>query len=1092
MKTLRNIFVALLGFLLFGCRPDSPETLFTKLSETETGITFRNLLKEDNPDFNILTYPYFYNGAGVAVGDINNDGLTDIFFTGNMVKNRLFLNKGSLDFEDITTQSHVAEKEGWCTGATMIDINQDGWLDIYVCRAGLQNPVFRKNLLFINNHDLSFTEQANQYGLDDAGHSTQASFFDYDRDNDLDMMLINQSLPEYAKGEIDYLQSRDRTLDSTFRNKLFRNDKGHFTDVSAAAGIHSTVMTFSLGLSTSDLNMDGWPDIYIANDFKEPDHYYVNNGNGTFTTKATTAFDHHSLYSMGVDAGDFNNDLLPDLVVLDMLAESNKVQKMHLGGDNYTQYKYLFSQGMFYQYMKNCLQKNNGDGTFSEIGQFAGISNTDWSWSPLLADFDNDGLKDLFVSNGYKRDNTEVEFIMYSMNESIRIQKGGPALNVKEYISHMPGISLPNYIFRNTGNDQFENKIKSWGLDHNTFSHGAAYVDLDNDGDLDLITNNTDDYAGVYRNNSETFSGNNFLKIKLNGANDQDFGIGAKIFIYSASGAMLLEQNPSRGFQSSSDPVLHAGLGKVKLVDSLRVVWPDQQTQILKNINANQVVTLHKRDATLFYNTPKNPKSIFTPDSLAVSFHHNENDYNDFLKQFLLPNDYSHHGPCMAAADVNHDGLEDLFVGGAVGQPSQILIQNRNGIVTNLKNPAFEADRNFENMSAVFFDADGDHDPDLYVASGGYSQSENSPLLQDRLYVNNGAGKFTRSQNQLPEDLTSKNCIAPADIDGDGDLDLFVGGHVKSGKYPIAEQSRILINNGKGIFSVLNDETKLIAELGIVNGAGWTDINNDGRKDLVVAAEWRPLQAFINTAHGFEPADSSMFAAAGAGLWGSLLIRDLDGDGDDDIVAGNYGLNSQFKVDTHHPLKMYYADFDQNGSVDPVITHYIGEKAYPLVPRDDINGQMPILKKKFNDYRAYADATIDNMLNKEQLSRTQTSIVNNLATVYLENTGHGYKMHALTHEAQLSTVSTIVAGDFNRDGFDDLIMAGNQSYNRIYLGRHDASHGTLLLGDGKGNLKYASQSRSGLNLKGDTKSGVVMKDKIVFGINGGSAKAYRY
>jgi hypothetical protein len=1092
MKTLQNIFVALSGFLLFGCRPDTPETLFTKLSETETGITFRNLLKEDNPDFNILTYPYFYNGAGVAVGDINNDGLTDIFFTGNMVKNRLFLNKGSLEFEDITTQSHVAEREGWCTGVTMIDINQDGWLDIYVCRAGLQNAAFRKNLLFINNHDLTFTEQANQYGLDDAGHSTQASFFDYDRDNDLDMMLINQSLPQYAKGEIDYLKSRDRMLDTMFGNKLFRNDNGHFTDVSSAAGIHSTVMTFSLGLSTSDLNMDGWPDIYIANDFKEPDYYYVNNGNGTFTAKAKTAFDHQSLYSMGVDAGDFNNDLLPDLIVLDMLAESNKVQKMHLGGDNYTQYKYLFSQGMFYQYMKNCLQKNNGDGTFSEIGQFAGISNTDWSWSPLLADFDNDGLKDLFVSNGYKRDNTDVEFIMYSMNESIRVQKGGPALNVKEYISHMPGISLPNYIFRNTGNDQFENEIKSWGFDHNTFSHGAAYADFDNDGDLDLITNNTDDYAGVYKNNSEKLSGNNFLKIKLTGANDQDFGVGAKIFISTTNGAMLLEQNPSRGFQSSSDPVLHAGLGKVKVVDSLRVVWSDQQTQVLTNLNANQVVTLKKKDATLSYDTPKNPKSIFTPDSLAVSFRHNENDYNDFLKQFLLPNDYSHHGPCMATADVNHDGLEDLFVGGAAGQPSQLLIQNKDGMLTNLQTPAFEADRNFENMSAAFFDADGDEDPDLYVVSGGYSQSENSPLLQDRLYINNGVGKFTRSKNQLPEDLTSKNCVAPADIDGDGDFDLFVGGHVKPGKYPIAEQSRMLINNGKGIFSVLKDGTRLLAELGIVNGAGWTDINNDGRKDLVVAAEWRSLQAFINTVHGFERADSSMFAAGGAGLWGSLLIRDLDGDGDDDIVAGNYGLNSQFKVDSHHPLKMYYADFDQNGSVDPIITHYIGEKAYPLVPRDDINGQMPILKKKFNNYSAYADATIDNMLSKEQLSRAQTSIVNNLATVYIENTGHGYKVHALTHEVQLSPVSTIIAGDFNRDGFDDLIMAGNQSYNRIYLGRHDASHGTLLLGDGRGNFKYAPPFRSGLNLKGDTKSGVVMKDKIVLGINGGGAKVYRY
>lgn len=1092
MKKIVTPFFLLLLFVFNACKEETPP-LFTRLSENDTGITFRNLLKEEDPEFNIIFYPYFYNGGGVAVGDINNDGLTDMFFSGNMVKNRLFINQGNMEFQDITEKSHVADFEGWCTGVSFVDIDSDGWLDIYVCRSGLKNDKYRKNLLFINNHDLTFTEKAAAFGLDDLGYSTHASFFDYDRDQDLDVMLINQSLPEYSMGKIDFVQLRNQRADSTYRNKLFRNDNGMFVDVSTKAGIQSNVLSFSLGLTTSDLNMDGWPDIYIANDFKEPDYYYINNGDGTFTESLRKAIGHTALYAMGVDAADYNNDLLPDLVVLDMLAESNEAQKMHMGGDNYTQYKYLFKQGMFHQYMKNCLQKNNGDGTFSEVGQLAGISNTDWSWSPLLADFDNDGLRDLFITNGYKRDNTDIEFVVYSMNQSIRIQKGGDAVNVAEYISHMPGIHLPNYIYKNTGNDKFENKVQDWGFNHNTFSHGAAYADLDNDGDLDLITNNTDEFAGVYRNNSEKLlPENNYIRIKLVGEKGYDIGVGAKIYLHAKGQNILLEQNPTRGFQSSSDHILHAGLGQTTIVDSIRVVWPDQTSQLLTDVKANQLLTVNKKDVSLIYTKPSVQKTVFTEQASAIAFKHEENDYNDFLTQFLLPKDYSHHGPCMAKADINKDGLEDIFIGGARGQASKIFIQTHDKRFIEIKNPALEADAAFENMDAAFFDADGDGDQDLYVVSGGYSQQENLSLLQDRLYLNNGKGTFSKKAGMLPEYLANKNSIAPADIDNDGDIDIFVGGHVKSGKFPLAESSKIFLNDGKGKFSDQSDNLSAdLKNAGIVNGATWADMNRDAILDLIIASEWKPLQVFINSKTKLQ-LDTTFLAEAGTGLWTSLLAHDFDKDGDIDIVAGNYGFNSQFKVDNNHPLTIYYNDFDGNGSVDPIITHYIGDKAYPLVPRDDMNGQMPIMKKKFNDYKVYSNATINELLTADQLKNASRGTVDNMATTYFENTGKSFTKRQLPVQAQYAPVYAMIAADYNNDGFEDLILAGNQSYNRIYLAKHDANHGQLYLGDGKGNFKYVSQYQSGLSLRNDVKKALVLNQLLIFGLNDTAVRVYEY
>jgi hypothetical protein len=1088
MYRYRTSFLILVIFIVAcSCTADEDRTLFTRLPETATGITFRNLLKEDNEKFNILTYPYFYNGGGVAVGDLNNDNLPDVFFTGNMVKNRLYFNKGDLEFEDITSKSTVAEKEGWCTGATMVDINEDGWLDIYVCRSGLANDHYRKNLLFVNNQDLTFTESAAKYGLDDMGYSTQASFFDYDLDNDLDVIIINQSLPQYAQGQIEYAQLKNQQADSVFKNKLLRNDNGKFIDVSQAAGIKSNVLTFSLGVSTSDINQDGWPDVFITNDFKEPDHYYINNRDGTFTESISKIFDHTSLYAMGVDVADYNNDLLSDILILDMLPESNAAQKMHSGGDNYTQYNFLFKQGMFHQYMKNSLQKNNGDGTFSEIGQLAGVSNTDWSWSPLIADLDNDGLKDIFITNGYKRDNTDIEFIIYSMNQSIRLQKGGDALNVSDYISHMQGINLPNYIFKNNGNDTFENKVNEWGLDHNTYSHGSAYADLDSDGDLDLITNNTEDFAGIYRNNADKVLKNNYIKFKLKGIKENAFAIGTKIFAYKGNNKFFIEQSPVRGFQSSSDFTLHLGLGNTtKKLDSIRIVWPDQTFLVLRNVAVNTTLNINQKDHIKALTPIPHAQNSITLEMGSINFIHKQKDENDFLKQFLIPHYYSQRGPCMAKGDINSDGLADFFISGGRNQPSKIFIQKSDKTFGILHNPSIEIDSAYLNNDATFFDADNDGDLDLYLVSGGYELETNSPLFRDRLYLNNGKGLFSASTTSAPKNLINKSSITAGDFDSDGDVDVFIGGHVKPQNFPLNEKSTILLNDGNGNFSDAPFNIDL-SSLGIVNDVAFKDINADGFGDLIIASEWQPLRLILGGKNAFTRIDS--LKNAGRGLWTTVLVEDLDSDGDNDILAGNYGLNSQLKTDKQHPVKLYFNDFDENGSIDPIITHYIGDKSFPLVARDDLNGQIPPMKKKFNDYKTYANATIHEILNDKQLKEASLLSVDNLNTVFLENTVNGYEVKELPIEVQYAPVYAIAALKTSKSS-RTLIFAGNNSKTRISLGRHDASHGVAIEYNNK-KFRSISQRQSGLNLKGDVRDILTIDNNLLFGINNEQLKFYQ-
>jgi enediyne biosynthesis protein E4 len=1093
-KVMKPLFIIAFSLITFLAVP--AQSLFESVSPARSGVSFKNIIIE-NAAQNALTYENLFNGGGVAVGDINNDGLEDIYFISNMQLNKLYLNQGNFKFKDITQAAGVAGRLGWKSGTSMVDINGDGLLDIYVCYSGKTNADKRRNQFFINQGNLTFIDKAQEMGLDDPSYTTQVAFFDYDRDGDLDAFLLATNVKVIR--DLEFKEART-SKHPYAGDKLFRNDNGHFAEVTGQAGILSNALGFGLGVAISDVNRDGWPDIHISNDYAEPDYLYINNQDGTFTNKINSSLQHISHFSMGSDIADVNNDLLPDIFTVDMLPEDNKRQKLLYGPDNYEQFSLMVSEGYHNQFMRNMLHINNGNGTFSEIGQLAGVSNTDWSWGPLFADYDNDGWKDLFVTNGYFRDYTNRDFLKYKGDYYFKKVLAHEKADTLELARSMPSTPVHNYIFKNMGNARFENQSKAWGFSTPTFSNGAAYADLDNDGDLDLIINNQNAEASLYRNLSRQQNPSlHYITLQLKGAGQNAQAIGSSVVIYTKEGRQFFEVMPVRGYQSSVTNRIHSGLNSISLIDSLVVIWPTGKKSKLINVVADQLLVLEETNAQSTYRlADPQTTTLFVKEKSPLVYRHSEYGANDFKRQPLLTTMLSPAGPVMASADVNGDGTMDIFVGGTNENPGRLFVQLSNGIFRMMGNFDFKEDANCSDADARFFDADGDGDQDLYVVSGGYHEYlPDQEVLYDRLYVNDGNGNFMKARNAIPHMSPAKSCVRPIDIDQDGDMDLFVGGRVMPGSYPQTPPSYLLLNDGSGRFTDATE--KLLPSLkagGMITDAAWVDVNKDTHADLIVVGEFMPLRVFVNKqGQSFEEATHQYFKTPQSGWWSKLAVADFDQDGDDDLVVGNFGLNSQFKASEAEPINLVYADFDNNGSIDPILVSYVQHKPYPFAGRDEMLDQLFPLRKKFTTYAPYAEATLTDLFTSAELSQADKLTATELQTVYFENQGTQFIKHTLPIEAQYAPVYSIEVLDFNHDGHLDFILAGNQSAIRIRLGSIDANFGQLYEGNGKGNFRYVPQAESGLSFTGDVKSLKWIKtaagEFLLAGINNLGIVAYK-
>ena len=1089
-----------------------PNALFTLLPSQTTHIDFDNKLTE-GLNTNVLVYEYFYNGGGVAVGDLNGDGLEDLYFSGNMTENKLYLNKGKMQFQDITASAGVAGRPGpWKTGVCIADVNGDGKPDIYLSYSGKVAGIRRIKQLFINEgNDAAglphFTDQAAAYGLADSSYTTQSYFFDYDRDGDLDLLLLNHnpnSLP--ILNEVSTAAIMKKT-DPLCGVKLYRNEKGHFHDVTDQAGISSSALTYGLGAAIADVNGDGWPDIYISNDYNVPDCYYVNDRHGGFTNRLKESFGHISQFSMGNNIADLNNDGLPDIFTLDMLPEDNRRQKLLFAPDNYEKFDLNLRSGFYYQYMRNMLQLNNGDGSFSEIGQLAGLAHTDWSWAPLLADFDDDGWKDVFVTNGYERDYTNMDFIKFM--EAYTASKGRlKREDVLDIVDHMPSSNVSSYFFHNEGGTHFTNSSARWGIRLPSNSNGAVWADLDNDGDLDLVVNNINQPAFVYENKASQHSGHHYLQVKLVGAGGtrsgtgsaatsvggNTAGIGAKLALYQKGKRQDLEQMPTQGYQSTVSSILHFGLGADPGIDSLVIVWPTGKQQVVKNVRPDQLLVLDEVNAIHLFHPRPTPAPLFRETVAPLDYHHRAYALNDFKRQPQLVSPLSYFGPCLVKGDVNGDGLEDIYAGGGSGQPGALYIRQKGGRYLKMKEPAFEADSGREAADALFFDANGDGLTDLYVVSGGYhNYGRQDSLLQDRLYLGDGKGHFVNSPAALPMMTgSSKSCVRMTDINGDGFPDLFIGGRVIPGRYPEPPASYLLINDGKGRFT---DQTASLApglqKIGMVTDAVWIDLNKDGVKDLVVVGEWMPVSVFINQRGKLVNKTSDYFDREYSGWWNTIKIADLDGDGQPELLIGNLGLNSQCQADPSHPAELYYKDFDNNGAIDPVLCLYIGDTTYPFMSRDELIQQVVGMSQRFPTYKSYANAKLTDIFPAASLKDAGRLRADCLRTMYFAAGADGrFHERRLPAQAQYAPVFTITTLDFDRDGRQDLLLCGNMNHARLRLGKQDANYGVLLKGDGKGNFTYVDQSRSGFHITGDVRSVLDLDGLLLFGVNGVGVKAY--
>ena len=1093
MKSLLSFLLILL--LLTNCQ--QTDTLFEKLSASQTNVHFKNALDE-SPDFNVLKYGYFYNGGGVAAADFNNDGLVDLYFTGNLNPNKLYLNKGDLVFEDVTEKAGVAAADGWNTGVSVVDINADGWLDIYVCRSAAVDSRLRRNLLFINNKNLTFTEKAAEYGLDDPAYSTQAAFFDYDRDGDLDCFLLNHSVQEFA-GFSRMIADFKQQQNPNYASKLYQNQNGKFVDVSATSGLVSNVLSFGLGIAVSDFNNDGWLDMYVSNDYNENDYLYINQQNGSFREQVRDAMGHTSLYSMGNDAADVNNDGRIDLLTLDMLPAGNERIKLTSGDDNYDKYSQLLRAGFHHQTMRNMLQLNVGEGVnggggekgrrggegvgnspfspsfplFSEIGQLAGVSNTDWSWAGLFADFDNDGWKDVFITNGYARDYTNMEFLKFTMDEQLNARQTGQTPDPMAVIAKMPGINEPNYIFRNqsgepSGNLTFANETKAWGLNEPMQSNGAVYTDLDNDGDLDLVINNVNAEAVIYENHADKIE-RKHLSISLKSQSPAQL-MGARVSLWTRGHEQMQEFMPVRGFQSAMYGPLLFGLGKVAKIDSIRVRWADGKTQLVK---PGVAATL-----TIVYA----PTGDALPETVPITFWRvannlnvttDEDTVNDFKIQPLLPYFLSQTGPRFAVGDINNDRQQDVFIGGARGQSGRIFVQ-QSGRFVPVPQPALAADAAFEDSGAGWLDADGDKDLDLIVCSAGYELPANDVRLQTRLYLNDGRGRLTR-QTTFPDVRVSASCVQRPDIDGDGDFDLFIGARVVPGRYPEQPTSHLLLNDGKGNFTDVTDKQPLLKLLGMITDANMGDLTGDGKPELILATDFGPVQVLTFKRGKLQRLDVGLSGVTGC--WNKILVQDIDRDGKPDIVAANAGLNSQLSATTSHPLRLYGIS-NQSGNVLPILAGYErnsteNAKLYPFNARDEVLDQMPSLRKKFTNYTTYSTATLTDLFTPGELSKAQKREAATLQTVVFRNTGTGnssrFVVQSLPIEAQVSPAYALALVDVNNDRLPDLVIGGNRTYNRVRLGKTDANRGQLFLNAGKGQFRYVPMLQSGLVWDGDVR-----------------------
>ncbi|NER10336.1 Repeat domain-containing protein [Muriicola jejuensis] len=1089
---MRKIYGYIFGLslLAYGC-DKTPPRQFVSLEASRTGVDFRNTLSE-SPELNILNYLYFYNGAGVAAADFNNDGLVDLYFTANQAEDQLYLNLGNLRFKNITAEAGIANTGNWTTGVTHLDINHDGRLDIYVCKVGNYRSIRGKNLLFVNQGINEegipvFQEDAASYDLDFRGFSTQASFFDFDLDGDLDLFLLNHSVHPnltYGKG------SQRQQPDPASGDKLFRNDDGKYTNISEEAGIFQGRIGYGLGITVSDLNRDGYPDLYIGNDFFENDYVYINQGDGTFKELITSddrSLGHTSHYSMGNDIADINNDGLTDIVSLDMLPEDLETYKTSGLEFPYPTYQYYLKNGYSPQYMQNTLHVNLGNETFSEIGQLSGIAATEWSWSVLLADFDNDSYKDLYITNGIKRATNDMDFISFIANESIqkRLEQGMSAEDMS-FIEEIPQIKAANYFLKNEGDLSFEDVTNSWFEKRPSYSNGAAYADLDNDGDLDLVVNNVDETAFVLENKGVKNNDHHFLKLDLKGEGKNPFGIGAVADLYIMGEIQTRENYPTRGFLSAITPTLHFGLGKNTKIDSLRIRWPGGKTQVLKNLPADTTLTLYASGAItpIPSLTSPMPAIALSEAELTLGYRHREPATLEFERDPLVPFANTNEGPAISVVDINKDGREDLFVSGAKAQPSQLFLQTETGSFVETQRELFEVDALSEDVSQVFFDANGDGWEDLLVVSGG-NEFPGGIRLQPRLYINH-QGELKKDPDQFKGIWMHASKAGAHDIDGDGDLDVLIASDQMPLQFGSTSTQFVFLNDGKGRFTHARDERfASFTSLGSVKDFVWADVDRDGEEDLITAGYWEPLTVLINQKGTLRKLENTGLEKT-HGWWNTVRTADFDGDGDLDIVAGNWGLNTRLKASLSKPITLYRMDFDDNGTIDPVVTYFEGKEETPFASKDELVKQLPNLNKKFLSYTSFAKAGLNDLFPANALSKAQKKQLYELGTLYFSNDGKGrFSRKELPVLAQASSTHDILIYDLNGDGFKDLLLVGNTYEISTQLGRMDASHGLILLNDQRGNFRW--QPTPEIDISGPARCIVKIKingtDHFVIGIN---------